>query len=283
MPIERVKLGRCGVTVSRLGIGTGTHGWAKRSDQTALGLQGLADLLVAAHGLGVTFWDAADQYGSHPHVAAALKRVPRDEVVITTKTTSKRGRKVARDVDRYLKELGTDVLDLVLLHSLSQADWPVKYEGAMAALTRAKEAGKVRAVGFSCHGLGALRSAVDDGWSDVVFVRINYDGTRMDGDLSEVTQIVQQLYRSGKGIYAMKVLGCGQLVGDVERAFRFVLGLGTVHALSIGMTGQAQLRENVRLMTDLVPRYPLQTSADKLIQAQTSADMIREGSGLSRE
>lgn len=259
MSMETVKLGQCGVTVSRLGIGTGTNGWAKRSDQTALGVEGLADLLVEAHSLGVTFWDAADQYGSHPHVAAALKRVPRDEVVITTKTTSKRGRQVARDVDRYLKELDTDVLDLVLLHSLSRADWPSKYEGAMAALTRAKEAGKVRAVGFSCHGLGALRSAVDDGWSDVVFVRINYDGTRMDGDPSEVTSIVRQLYRAGKGLYAMKVLGCGRLVGDVERALRFVLGLGTVHALSIGMTSQPQLRENVRLMKALAPSYPLHT------------------------
>ena len=259
MPILTTQLGRTGVTVSRLGIGTGTNGWAKRSDQTALGVGGLADLLVEAHRLGVTFWDAADQYGSHPHVAAALQRVPRDEVVLTTKTTSKRERQVARDVDRYLKELDTDVLDLVLLHGLTDRSYPTKYAGPMAALTRAKEAGKVRAVGFSCHGLGALQSAVSDGWSDVVFVRINYGGARMDGDPAEVVPLIQQLYNAGKGVYGMKVLGCGQLAGDVEKAFRFVLGLGTVHALSVGMTSLDQLHENVRLMESLVPQCPMRT------------------------
>ncbi|MBN1247131.1 MAG: aldo/keto reductase [Anaerolineae bacterium] len=257
MSIQTAQLGSSGITVSRLGIGTGTNGWAKRSDQTALGLEGLANLLVEAHSLGVRFWDAADQYGSHPHVAAALRRVPREEVVITTKTTARRERQAARDVDRFLKELGTDVLDLVLLHGLNQANWPSRYEGAMAALARAKEVGKVRAVGFSCHGLGALRRGVNDGWSDVVFVRINYDGTRMDGDLAEVTPVIEQLYEAGKGLYAMKVLGCGQLKADVEKAFRFVLSLGTVHALSIGMTSRNQLRENVRMMEALAPGYPL--------------------------
>jgi predicted aldo/keto reductase-like oxidoreductase len=178
-------------------------------------------------------------------------------VVLTTKTTSRRGRQVARDVNRYLKELDTDVLDLVLLHGLNQENWPVQYEGAMDALRRAKESGKVRAVGFSCHGLGALRAAVDDGWSDVVFARINYDGTRMDGSPEEVTPIIRKLYAGGKGIYAMKVLGCGQLTGDVEKAFRYVLGLGTVHALSVGMTSAGQLRENVGLMEALASSYPL--------------------------
>lgn len=268
MPVATTELGTSGVTVSRLGIGTGTNGWAKRSDQTALGVDGLATLLVEAHSLGVTFWDAADQYGSHPHVAAALQRVPRDEVVLATKTTAKRERQVARHVERFLRELDTDVLDIVLLHGLVEANWPSRYEEAMAALTRAKEAGKVRAVGFSCHGLGALRSAVDDGWSDVVFVRINYEGTRMDGSPAEVTPVIRQLYDAGKGLYAMKVLGCGQLVGDVEKAFRYVLGLGTVHALSIGMTSGEQLRENVRLMEALAPAYPL-TARQPVTQGTT--------------
>lgn len=255
--METVQLGNTDITVSRLGIGTGSHGWAGRSEQTDLGIDGLAGLLAEAHKLGVTFWDAADQYGSHPHVAAALQRVPRDEVVITSKTTAKRGRQVTRDVDRFLTELGTDVIDIVLLHGISQAKWPAKYASAMAALTQAKEAGKVRAVGFSCHGLGALRSAVDDDWADVVFVRINYDGTRMDGRPNEVIPLIRQLYDRGKGIYAMKVLGCGQLTGDVAQAFRYVLGLGTVHALSIGMSSAAQLHENVRRMETLAGQYPL--------------------------
>jgi len=255
--METVTLGRTGLTVSRLGIGTGTNGWAGRSQQTALGIQGLADLLCEAYNLGVNFWDAADQYGSHPHVAAALRRVPRDKVVITTKTTSKRADQVTRDIDRFLEELRTDVLDIVLLHGLSAGNWPKRMTGAMEALDRAKQAGKVRAVGISSHGLGALRAAADTDWADVVFVRVNHAGTRMDGSVSQITPIIQRLYDAGKGVYAMKVLGCGSLTDDVEKAFRFVLGLGTVHALSIGTSSLKQLRQNVQVMESLGGAYPL--------------------------
>jgi len=255
--MDTVTLGRSGLTVSRLGVGTGTNGWAGRSQQTALGLKGLADLLCEAHSLGVTFWDAADQYGSHPHVAEALKSVPRDGVVITTKTTSKRAGQVTRDIDRFLRELHTDVLDIVLLHGLSAGNWPKRMAGAMEALDRAKQAGKVRAVGISSHGLGALQAAADSDWADVVFVRINHAGTRMDGSVAQVTPIIRQLYEAGKGVYAMKVLGCGSLTGNVEKAFRFVLGLGTVHALSIGTSSLAQLRQNVQTMESLSGAYPI--------------------------
>jgi 1-deoxyxylulose-5-phosphate synthase len=255
--MDQVELGRTGLMVSRLGIGTGTHGWGHRSEQTALGVEGLAGLLQRGMELGINFWDAADQYGSHPHVAEALRLVERDKVVIVTKTTAKRGSEVTREINRFLKELGTDVLDVVLLHGLSNADWPKRFEGAMEALTRAKEEGKVRAVGFSCHGLGALRSAVSSPWPEVILVRINHAGTNMDGQPAEVVAVIEQLYAGGKGLYAMKVLGCGRLKEDPARAYRWVLDLGTLHSLSIGTSSIAQLEENAKLMESLAPSRPL--------------------------
>ena len=252
-----IELGHTGLRVSRLCIGTGTHGWARHSEQTALGLEGLVSLLREAFELGVNFWDTADQYGSHPHIAEALKQVSRDKVVLTTKTTAKRERAVTRDIERFLKELDTDVLDIVLLHGVTAHDWPTRMGAAMAALTKAKKAGKIRAVGMSCHSLGALRSAVDDGWSDIILVRVNYAGVRMDGQLSEVIPVIRQLHDAGKGLYAMKALGCGELTGDVKKALSYVLGLGTVHAVSIGTSSRAQLHENVRLMDKLASKYPI--------------------------
>ena len=64
--------GKTGLKVSRLSVGTGTHGWGGRSEQTDLGVDELASLLRLAYERGVNFWDTADQYGSHPHVARAL-------------------------------------------------------------------------------------------------------------------------------------------------------------------------------------------------------------------
>lgn len=54
-----------------------------------LGLKGLAELLQHGYDQGLRFFDAADQYGSHPHVAEALKHVPRDKVVVLTKTRAR--------------------------------------------------------------------------------------------------------------------------------------------------------------------------------------------------
>lgn len=249
--MDSINFGNTGLKVSRLAIGTGTHGWNGRSEQTALGVEGLANLLRRAYDAGVNFWDAADQYGSHPHVARALQEVPRDKVVIATKTTARKGPDIVKDLARFRKELQTDVLDIVLLHGLSDTNWPQKYDGAMEALSRAKEEGIVRAVGFSCHSLGALRAAVETPWVDVVLARINYAGVNMDAPPADVVPILAKLYTAGKALYGMKVLGCGALKREARNAIEYVLRLGMVHAFTIGMTNIAQLDENVRLVEEL--------------------------------
>ena len=246
--MEIVDFGNTGLKVSRLSIGTGTHGYSGRSDQTALGVEGLAGLLQQAYDLGVVFWDAADGYGSHPHVARAMQSVPRDHLVITTKTTARSREDAIRDVDRFLGELGTDVVDIVLLHCMTSGDWPERYAGAMAALSQAKQQGKIRAVGLSCHALDALRRAVSCDWVDVVLARINHTGAAMDGSPPEVAPVLAELAQAGKAVYGMKILGCGQLLKDRHRAIDYVFGLGSVQAVTIGMTGSEQLVDNVHLV-----------------------------------
>ncbi len=82
-----VTLGNTGIKISRLAIGTGSNGWGGSSNQTRkLGIKGLSGLLNHAYDRGVYFWDSADQYGSHPHLKEALKTIPREKVVILTKT-----------------------------------------------------------------------------------------------------------------------------------------------------------------------------------------------------
>lgn len=77
---DRVILGKTGIEVSRMAVGTGTNGSGKSSNQTRqLGIRGLSDLLKAAFDRGVFFWDSADQYGTHPHLKEALKLVPREK------------------------------------------------------------------------------------------------------------------------------------------------------------------------------------------------------------
>jgi aryl-alcohol dehydrogenase-like predicted oxidoreductase len=257
--MDYVPFGETGLTASRLAFGTGTNGWGGRSEQSDLGVERLGDLLRLAHDLGVDFWDAADAYGSHPHIARALQTVARDEVVIATKTWSRGEEQVTRDIERFLMELRTGYLDVVLLHCMTGSDWPARHAGAVEALSRAKAEGKVRAVGASCHGVEALRAAAESGWVDVVLARINARGVRMGTPHAEIVQAIERLFRCGKAVYGMKVLGCGQLAHEARSAIRYVLSLGTVHALAVGTSSRRQLIENVRLVEELAPQYPLRT------------------------
>jgi aryl-alcohol dehydrogenase-like predicted oxidoreductase len=255
--MEYVDFGQTGLRVSRLSIGTGTNGWGGRSEQTDLGLEELTGLLRAAYDLGITFWDTADGYGSHRHVARALQDVPRENVVIATKTTAHSGRAVRRDVERFLRELQLQALDVVLLHCVMSGNWPRSKRNEVKTLAQAKDEGLVRAVGVSCHSLGALRAAVESDWVDVVLARINYAGINMDGSPEQVAPLIEQLYAAGKAVYGMKVLGAGRLAHDARAAIQYVLGLGTVHALTIGISRQEDLRQNVRLIEELGPTHPL--------------------------
>ncbi len=81
---DTVTLGSTGIKTSRLAMGTGTVGSGHHSHQTALGVKGLSDLLLNGYDHGLRFFDAADSYGSHPHVAEALKHVQRDKVTVLT-------------------------------------------------------------------------------------------------------------------------------------------------------------------------------------------------------
>ena len=83
---DSVTLGGTGIKTSRLAMGTGTVGVEHHSHQTALGVKGLSDLLLNGYDHGLRFFDAADSYGSHPHVAEALKHVKRDQVTVLTKS-----------------------------------------------------------------------------------------------------------------------------------------------------------------------------------------------------
>ena len=131
-----VTLGKTGIQTSRLAMGTGTMGGR---EQRELGIDGLVKLFRAGLDRGVRWWETADMYRTHPHVRAALKGLQRDRVVITTKTRSGDAAAVRGDIERFRTELGTDYIDMVLLHCMTDADWPDKMRGPMDVLSEAKD------------------------------------------------------------------------------------------------------------------------------------------------
>lgn len=247
---DRVKLGPMGVEVSRLAQGSGTNGGGGSSNQTKkLGVQGLADLFRAGYDNGVTFWDSADQYGTHPHVKLALKGVPRERVSILSKTHASTEKEMRADLDRFRKELGTDYIDIVLLHAMMDDDWPERKKGAMAVLSEAREKGIVRTHGTSCHTLGALKAAAASPWVQVDLARINPAKVAMDADVPTVVSVLKEMKQAGKGIIGMKILGAGRLRTRVDECLQFALSLDCVDCFTIGAESRAE-------MEDLVHKIP---------------------------
>jgi len=243
---DTITLGRTGIQTSRLAMGTGTVGSGHHSNQTALGLDGLSRLLQAGYDSGLHFFDTADSYGSHPHVADALKHVDRSQVTILTKSWARSGPEMRADLDRFRRELNTDHLDVVLMHCLTEGDWPTRYRSAMDVLSEAKEQRIIRAHGCSCHSIEALRAAAKSEWVEVDLVRINPIASHMDADPETVVSVIREMRAAGKGIVGMKVLGQGDLRDRQSEAIRYALGLGTLDAFTIGAESIAEQKDLIR-------------------------------------
>ena len=241
-----VTLGSTGIKTSRLAMGTGTVGSGHHSHQTALGVRGLSEVLLNGYDHGLRFFDAADSYGSHPHVAEALKHVPRDKVTVLTKTFSRDPKEARADLDRFRRELGTDYLDICLMHCVTEADWTERYKGVMDVLSEAKEKGIIRTHGCSCHTIEALRAAAKSPWVEIDLARINPVGAYMDADPATVVSVLKEMKASGKALVGMKILGQGALRNRQDEAIKYALSLGLLDAFTIGAESKQEQEDLLR-------------------------------------
>ena len=243
---DTVVLGKTGIRTSRLAMGTGTVGFGHHSNQSALGVQGLSRLLLNGYDHGLRFFDTADAYGTHPHVAEALKHVPRDKVTVLSKSWSREPAAIRADLDRFRRELGTDYIDIFLMHCLSDSDWTTRYRGVMDVLSEAKEKGIIRAHGCSCHTIGALRAAAQSPWVEVDLARINPIGSHMDADPETVLAVLRSMKAAGKAVVGMKILGQGDLSTRPDEALKYALSLGVLDAFTIGAESKGQQEDLIR-------------------------------------
>jgi aryl-alcohol dehydrogenase-like predicted oxidoreductase len=256
-PIRRatdvIELGPTKIKVSRMGVGTGTYGAGRNSNQLrALGVNGVADMLCAAYDNGIFLWDTADSYGTHDAVKVALKKVPREKVTILTKTDAWSADKTKADIDRFLKELGTDYIDILLLHTRMSPTWDQDDKGSMDVMTEAKQKKILRSVGISCHSVGTMQVASKHPWLDVCMLRLNHAGERMDDTPEVVLPIVKQAKANGKGTIGIKVLGEGSLIDEQHNeALRYALAKNALCCFSIGCESLKEVEDNIARIAKL--------------------------------
>jgi aryl-alcohol dehydrogenase-like predicted oxidoreductase len=243
---DTVTLGNTGIQTSRLAMGTGTVGYGGHSNQTNLGIDGLSRLLLNGYNNGLRFFDSANGYGSHPHVAAALKHVDRSKVCVMTKDDSRDPKTVRANLDRFRRELGTDYIDIYLIHCVTEGDWTTRYRPIMDILEEAKQKKIIRSHGVSCHSIEALRAAGASPWVEVDLARINPIGSHMDADPDTVVRVLRQLKSQGKAVIGMKILGQGDLRNRQDEAIKYALSLGILDAFTIGAESKSEQDDLMR-------------------------------------
>lgn len=247
LKVPKVKLGSTGLEVSKLGIGPPTN----------LSLKESGRLLVDSYELGVNFWDTSDDYGTHPHIALALKQVPRKNVVISTKTYATSGKEARESLKNSLEELDTDYLDIFLLHFV-KSDWVDSCRQVLKEMKELKTTGIVKAIGLSTHSVAVARKVAQFEELDVIMAicckanqalvnKFNEFIHLEDGSMREMFQALKVAHDSGKGVVAMKVLGgeTPPLIERYQEAIKGVAQLDFVDAMVIGMRSLEEVKKNL--------------------------------------
>lgn len=250
MALPHRPLGKTGILVPVIGYGTAPLGKIKFMDAPLLNKS--ARLLNHAIDQGITYLDTSPDYGSQPKVGEVMKS-RRDEVFLATKINKRRRDDVLAELRQNLKELQTDHIDLVQVHSVSaMADLEAALapDGALSALEEARKQGMVRFIGITGHSRPAvLAHALERYDFDTVLVALSVVDHLVTGPQEVLLPTAQ-----GKdvGVIAMKVYGHGSLTRH-DLALRYSLNLPGVSLAIIGMEEEAQIDENVQLAQQLAP------------------------------
>lgn len=253
--VDQVTLGKTGLKLSRLGIGTGSKGG---SIQRGLGQDGFNRLIRYAYDQGITYIDTAEAYKTHEMVGAAIKGLPREKLFIQSKMLGI-PEKPLDVLDRYRRELNVDYIDSLLTHCAVNKDWDEQRKRIMDAFEEAKDKGIIRAHGVSCHSIPASALAAQLDWVDVNLVRINPHGAHVDtpverwdaaSDVSHVPAVMEQIRMmrmKGHGIIGMKIIGNGDFTRaeDREKSIRYAMNCGLLDAVVIGFKSPAEIDEAI--------------------------------------
>ncbi len=246
--MEYRTLGSTGLRVSRLGFGCIKFAHCKEGD--------VAAALRRALELGINFFDTARAYGTSEEMIGRAIGSRRDEFVLATKSLGRTASALKADLDTSLRDLQTDHVDVLLLHTVSDAE---TYEqvmgpgGGYEAAAKAKEQGKVGHVGVSIHrDLATMRRAIESGAFEVLMAAHAVIDPEGSGALLPLAA------QHGVGTVIMKPLSGGQLVCPpgpgglppapdpvVGGALRWLISNPHVDTIIPGMVSARQVEDNL--------------------------------------
>jgi aryl-alcohol dehydrogenase-like predicted oxidoreductase len=239
--MQRISLGRSGLTIHPLVFGTLPMGPLQANLPPLEGGRLIRHALEA----GVTLLDTAELYGSYPHIRSALDGY-RGEVCVATKTHAQDPATARHHVEKALREMGREQLDIVHLHAARLADPFAERASVLEALMTMQQEGKIGLIGMSSHFISAIRKAVNHPEIAVLHPLINRTGRGLlDGTADEMAAAIAAAAQAGKGIYAMKALAGGNLIASARTSLAYVRDLPGVHAVALGMLSPQEIDANM--------------------------------------
>jgi predicted aldo/keto reductase-like oxidoreductase len=252
---DLVPLGKTGLKISRLGIGTGSNGG---NVQRNLGQDEFNRLIRYAYDHGVTYIDTAQSYRTYDWIGAAIKGLPREKLFLQSKIGGT-PENALELIDRARSIFNTDYIDSLLVHCTVTKNWTDERKRVMDAFLTAQDKQWIRARGVSVHSLPALELAAESDWNQVHLVRLNPQGSHMDtpaetwnapSNESHVNPVVEQIKTMrarGRGVIGMKLIGEGDFAQPEERekAIRFVMQSGLCDSVVIGFKNTAEIDEAI--------------------------------------
>lgn len=234
-------LGNTELKVSRLCFGSLTISPL----QAKLGLEEGASVIKAAFDMGVNFIDTAELYNTYDYIRKAVKG-RRENIVISTKCYAYTREGAEKSLEKALKELDTDYIDIFSLHEQESEHTLRGHQEAMEYFIRAKEKGYIRSFGISTHAIAAVKASLKYKEIEVLHPIVNMRGLGIiDGDINGMLSAVAEACREGKGIFSMKPLGGGNMIKNSAECFDFVLSNDNLHSIAVGMQSIEEVTNNI--------------------------------------
>lgn len=209
--LERRPLGRTGQMLSIIGFG----GIVVKDATPEQARQRVREALEA----GVNYFDVAPTYGDAEEKLGPALAPNRREVFLACKTTQRRATEATAELDRSLKRLQTDHFDLYQLHAVTtpeDVETILGPGGALEAFVAARQAGKVRFLGFSAHSVEAASALLDRFAFDSLLFPFSY-ATWHAGHFGP--QVLAKASAQGVGVLALKAMAKGPWPKDGPRPY----------------------------------------------------------------
>lgn len=274
-------LGRTGKMVSPIGFGGGSmyYQWIPKEKDAE-------KIINYAIKLGINYFDTARVYGknqeSEIRYGKYLTPNFREQIFLTSKTSSRKYDEVMNDIEASLTNLNTDYLDLYHMHALQgkdEIDILSAKDGGYKAIQKLKEEGVIKNIGFSYHvdWNDGIKKAVDEFNPDVIMCALN---ALRKGPLSgsgNEENLLPLAKQRDIGVVAMKVTGQNALIRKVsgKDLVHYSLSLPGVALANVGMDGYGTLESCVR-----VAKEPI-LSNEQRIKLQTALSEDKEKDKLA--